>query len=148
MRLHTALIALFMVLAAATFSVRTDAQGRGQQPVQLPDGAGKEMAPLRPGMSLDYVGDRTWTVHDGDTEVVQYPWEELRFSVSWKAYCFEDEHEQQTWRDNTDDLTIDAVVERLTDDLRERGRINGAVPGNPDLALMIIDEYIRFPTPA
>ena len=43
MRFHTALIALFMVLAAATFSVRTDAQGRGQQPVQLPDGAGKEM---------------------------------------------------------------------------------------------------------
>jgi hypothetical protein len=30
-------------------------------------------------------------------------------------------------------------------DLRARGRIDGDVPGNPDLALMIIDEYIRFP---
>ena len=35
-----------------------------------------------------------------------------------------------------------------TDDLRARGRINGAVPANPDLALLIIDEYIRFPVPA
>jgi hypothetical protein len=109
------------------------------------DGAGKEMAPLRPGMWLDFIGDRAWAVHDGDDEVVRYPWEELRFSVSWKAYCFEDEHEQRTWREGTDDLGIEAVVARLTDDLRERGRINGAVPGNPDLGLMIIDEYIRFP---
>ena len=40
------------------------------------------------------------------------------------------------------------MVDRFVDDLRERGRIDGARPGNPDLALLIIDEYIKFPEPA
>jgi len=112
------------------------------------EGAGRDIAPLKPGMSLDFVGDRQWVVHNGDDEVVNYKWDELRFSVSWKAYCFEDEHEQQTWRDHADDLTLDVVVERLVADLRERGRITDEVPGHPDLGLLIIDEYIRFPAPA
>jgi hypothetical protein len=109
------------------------------------EGAGRDIAPLRPGMSLDFAGDRQWVVHDGDDVVVNYKWDELRFSVSWKAYCFEDEREQQTWREHADDLTLEFVVGRLVEDLRARGRIAGEVPGHPDLALMIIDEYIRFP---
>ncbi|MEY2432726.1 MAG: hypothetical protein QOC92_2451 [Acidimicrobiaceae bacterium] len=109
------------------------------------EGAGRDIAPLRPGMSLDFAGDRQWVVHDGDDVVANYKWDELRFSVSWKAYCFEDEREQQTWREHADDLTLDYVVGRLVEDLRARGRIARDVPGNPDLALMIIDEYIRFP---
>ena len=84
-------------------------------------------------------------VHDGHREVTRYAWEELRFSVSWKAYCFTDEHEQRAWRHHAEDLTLEVVVDRLVDDLRERGRIEGEVPGHPDLALLIIEEYIRFP---
>ena len=51
-------------------------------------------------------------------------WDELRFSVSWKAYCFRDEHERDTWRDHRDDLTLDVILDRLVDDLRERGRVD------------------------
>jgi hypothetical protein len=109
---------------------------------------GEEMAPLKPGMHLDFAGDGTWVVHDGDREVTRYAWGELRFSVSWKAYCFTDEHEQRAWRHHAADLTLDVVVDRLVADLRERGRIPGEVPANPDLALLIIDEYIRFPAAA
>ncbi len=112
------------------------------------DGAGRDIAPLRPGMTLDFAGDGQWVVHRGDDVVAEYKWDELRFSVSWKAYCFEDEREQATWRDHADDLTLERVVDTLVRDLRERGRIDGEPPGNPDLALMIIDEYIRFPAPA
>jgi hypothetical protein len=104
-----------------------------------------EMAPLKPGMRLDFAGDGAWVVRDREREVVRYAWEELRFSVSWKAYCFADDDEQRAWRHHAADLTLDAVVDRLVDDLRARGRIDGDVPGNPDLALLIIDTYIRFP---
>jgi hypothetical protein len=103
---------------------------------------------LRPGMTLDAIGSRAWAVHDGAQEVVRYDWDELRFSVSWKAYCFEDEHERAVWREHSDDLSLGVVVGRLVADLQRRGRIEGDVPGDPDLALMIIDEYIRFPEPA
>ncbi len=107
----------------------------------------EDLPPLKPGMSLVFAGDGTWVVADGDQSVATYRWDELRFSVSWKAYCFEDEHEQRTWRDHEDDLTIAVVVDRLVADLRARGRITGDPPGNPDLGLLIIDEYIRFPKP-
>lgn len=104
-----------------------------------------DIAPLVPGMTLDFAGDETWVVHDGDREITRYRWDELRFSVSWKAYCFEDEHEQRTWREHADDLTIDRVVATLVDDLRARGVVERDVTVGPDLALTIIDTYIRFP---
>jgi hypothetical protein len=104
-----------------------------------------DLAPLRPGMTLDFVGDGRWAVRDGDDAVAQFDWQELRFSVSWKGYCFVDEHEQRTWREHADDLTMDRVVDTFISDLRERGRADGDVTVGPDLAMTIIDTYIHFP---
>jgi hypothetical protein len=107
-----------------------------------------EMAPLRPGMQLTPTGGGTWAVRDGDTSITDYAWDDLRFSVSWKAYCFADEDEQRTWREHADDLSLDVVVDRFVDDLRARGEITDVVPADPTLALLIIDTYIRFPVAA
>ena len=105
------------------------------------------MPRLRPGMTLDYAGDRAWTVHDADgVDVVTYPWDALRFSVSWKAYCFRDEHERDAWRDHADDLTLDVVLDRLVDDLVARHRIDSTdVSRDSQLGLQLIDEYVKFP---
>jgi hypothetical protein len=105
------------------------------------------LAPLRPGMTLDFAGDATWAVHDGVVEVARYSWSDLRFSVSWKAYCFEDEHERATWREHRDDLTLTGVVDRLVSDLRERGRVGERRPSDAELPVLLIDEYVRFPAP-
>jgi hypothetical protein len=107
-----------------------------------------DLPALKPGMQLVFGADRRWSVRDGDAVVARYPWEELRFSISWKAYCFADEAEREAWRTHTDDLSLDATLATFVDDLRARGRITGDVPPSRDLALMIIDEYIRFPPPA
>ena len=107
-----------------------------------------EMAPLRPGMRLEPTGAGRWAVRDGEDVVATYEWDELRYSVSWKAYCFADEEEQRTWREHADDLSLDVVVDRLVEDLRARGELGDAVPVDPTLALLIIDTYIRFPAPA
>jgi hypothetical protein len=109
------------------------------------------MPRLRPGMTLDFAGDRTWEVHPaGGGEVVQrYRWDELRFSVSWKAYCFRDEAERDAWRTHADDLTLDAVLDRLVDDLVERGAVaSREVTRDGDLGLLLIDTYVKFPQPA
>jgi hypothetical protein len=106
------------------------------------------MPRLRPGMTLDCTGARSWAVRTADGVVVQrYAWHELRFSVSWKAYCFRDDAERDAWRDHRDDLTIDAVLDRLVDDLHARGRVALDVPRDPDLGLLLIDEYVKFPVP-
>jgi hypothetical protein len=105
------------------------------------------MPRLRPGMTLDFTGDRAWAVRtpEGD-DVVRYPWEVLRFSVSWKAYCFRDNAERDAWREHRSDLTVDVVLDRLVDDLRARGRVDGNdVARDADLGLVLIDEYVRFP---
>ncbi|MGZ8761879.1 MAG: hypothetical protein ACXW2Y_00975 [Acidimicrobiia bacterium] len=133
------------VTADSALVLDTDSVFHGVEPIDAPD---DEIAPLQPGMTLDFVGSRRWAVHGGDATVATYDWSELRFSVSWKAYCFADHAERDAWRDHTDDLDLDATLARLVDDLRARGRIDGAVPPSKELALLIIDEYIRFPVPA
>jgi hypothetical protein len=123
----------------------TDSVFHGVDPVGAP---GIELAPLRPGMRLRFDGGDHWSVRDGERVVARYAWDDLRFSVSWKAYCFRDEAEQRSWARHMADLSLDVVMARLVEDLRRRGRIRGPVPGNPDLALLMIDEYIHFPPAA
>lgn len=102
---------------------------------------------LRPGMRLEFAGDRSWRVVGDEGEVARYRWDELRFSVSWKAYCFADDAERRAWRTRADDLDVDAVLARLVDDLRARGRITGPRPDDRTLVDLLVDEYVRFPKP-
>jgi hypothetical protein len=124
----------------------TDSVFHGVDRVAAPTDA---FPPLKPGMRLGPVGEGRWAVKDGDEIVAEYAWDELRYSVSWKGYCFADDAERAAWAEHRDDLTIDVVVDRLVDDLRERGRIMPSEdrPDDRDLALTIIDEYIHFPPP-
>jgi hypothetical protein len=108
-----------------------------------------ELPRLRPGMTLDFVGDQHWSVHDTDgNAVAEYEWPDLRFSVSWKAYCFADAHERDTWREHRDDLSLDRIVERLVDDLCARDRVPRDVARDGKLGQLFIDEYVRFPVVA
>jgi hypothetical protein len=122
--------------------IDTDSVFHGVDPIDLPTG---ELPALRPGMHLVFDGDEGWSVRRGEEVVATYRWDELRFSISWKAYCFAGEAERDAWRAHTDDLDLNWTIARLVDDLRERGRIDGDVPPNRELAETIIDEYIRFP---
>jgi len=122
----------------------TDSVFHGVDPVAVPAGP---VAPLEPGMQLRSLGDGVWGVFAGERAVARYPWRDLRFSISWKAYCFADTAERDAWSQHGDDLTVDDVVERLVDDLRARGRLD-ARPPDPELVEIIIDEYIHFPAPA
>jgi hypothetical protein len=109
---------------------------------------GRPMPNLVPRMRLYAEGDGQWVVRDGEEDVGRYQWDDMRFSVSWKAYCFRDEAERDAWHQHTRDLDIDAVVDTLCADLRERGRIRDERPPNRELAEILVDEYVKFPPPA
>lgn len=104
---------------------------------------------LRPGMRLHHDGDQRWTVRDGDRVVAGYTTDDIRYSVSWKAYCFADEAERAAWAEHRDDLSLDVVLERLVADLCDRGRLDSPQHGLADAELgkLLIDEYVRFPAP-
>jgi len=111
------------------------------------DDGGAELPPYRPGMRLVHE-DGAWVVRDEQgAEVSRCGWEALRFSVSWKAYCFADEAERRAWREHSDDLSLDFILDTLCGDLRRRGRLEGPRPESRALAEMLVDEYVRFPAP-
>ncbi len=103
---------------------------------------------LQPGMKLEFAGDGRWRVgFRGDT-VASLTWDELRFSISWKAYCYADEAEERMVAEHGDDLDRATAWKILTDDLRRRGRLSDPLPGETEIALTLIDEYIQYPPPA
>lgn len=113
---------------------------------RIADVAVDELPRLRLGTTLEYARDRTWIVRAGDGEATAtYAWDALRFSVSWKAYCFENERERGTWREHRDDLTMDVILDRLVDDLHARGRARRDVARDAALGQRLIDEYVKFP---
>jgi hypothetical protein len=103
---------------------------------------------LVPGMELAHEGERRWTLRTPSGEVVEeLGTDDLRYSVSWKAYCFVDEAERAAWSGHTDDLSLEQILATLETDLRGRGRLGAGEPRPPDAEYgkLLIDEYVRFP---
>lgn len=70
---------------------------------------------------LALVGTETWEVrHEGAT-LLSYPWDEVRLSLLWKAYCFRSAEEAAAFDRQSDDLTPDLVTRLFCDDLIARG---------------------------
>lgn len=120
----------------------TDTVFHGIDPVRA---EGRALPDLRPGMRLVPAGGGRWRVEADEGVVAEYDFSELRFSISWKAYCYRDAEEQRAVHEHTDDLSREQALDTLARDLRRRGRID-SLPGETELALTLIDEYIRFPT--
>jgi hypothetical protein len=114
---------------------------------RIADVPADELPRIRAGTTLQFAGERTWRLVDGEgTELSRYPWDQLRFSVSWKAYCFRDERERDSWRDHTDDLTLDVILDRLVADLVDRELVAPDVARDGELGQLLIDEYVHFPS--
>ncbi len=80
--------------------------------------------PIVKGLTLDaelrWDGE-AWSIVDGGRTIESYDPGEVRVSVSWKAEVFTSEAERQRVDAHKDDLTLAAVVDRLSGDLRTRG---------------------------
>lgn len=71
--------------------------------------------------------------------------EEVRYSISWKAYCFADADSYRTWLEHSDDLPLHDIVPILAE-------VSGASAADDELseeemAARFIDELIPFPFP-
>ncbi len=122
----------------------TDSVFHGVDRVGAADAAVPE---LGPSPALRFVGDGRWALSGADPDPVPYTWDQLRFSVSWKAYCFTDEDERQAWADHADDLSLALILDRLEADLRARDRLSGDRPEPREFATLLIREHIHFPAP-
>lgn len=103
--------------------------------------------PFSPGMRLRPECSGRWCLFDSERELARFAWEELRFSVSWKAYCYADASDRARAEQHADDLSLDVILDTLCADLRERGLVTAERPADDDLARLLIDTYVRFPKP-
>jgi hypothetical protein len=103
------------------------------------------LPPLGSGATLQYAGGGRWQVRQDDETLATYEWDDLRFSVSWKAHCYADEAEERAATEHTDDLTRAQVLETLEADLRKRGALETKHPSENELVMAIIEGYIQFP---
>ena len=106
----------------------------------------REMPVMGPQVKLVHERDGRWRTEEKGEVLARYDWDDLRFSVSWKAYCYADEAERRRVLEHTDDLSRKEALDVLIADLRARGRLGADLPSDDEIALTIIDEYIRFPS--
>lgn len=101
------------------------------------------------GVRLRYLSDTSqWAVMTSDGEELErYARNEVRVSTQMKLHCFRDAEEERKYFDHSDDITVEKAIEILKEDLRCRGRFFGATPAPAELAVMMIREYLRWPTP-
>jgi hypothetical protein len=107
------------------------------------------VAALRPGQRL-VPGPGSWRVIDPDRPrepVATYAEDDVRLSISWKAYCFEDDAERRRWEGHQDDLDLEVVLDGLEADLRAGGGLSGPRPAPAAFAALLMDHYIAFPPP-
>lgn len=126
----------------------------------LPVGVEDDQPPVnRASMRLHRHGERQWRLSgrsadsDADEEpetMATYSSDNLRYSVSRKAYCFADQQHYQAWQQGVDPLDPDMVLGRLTETLAERGVLDPTAHplGDHELATLLINEFIPFPDTA
>ncbi|MCA9538621.1 MAG: hypothetical protein KC620_07015 [Myxococcales bacterium] len=109
--------------------------------------AGGPAPTVAPGARIAWQGG-AWHVSDRGREVTTWRFDEVRVTIQWKAKCYADAADRARSAEGEDDLTREEAIEMLVADLRYRGRMPAERPDDTALALLMIDEYLRFPTEA
>lgn len=104
-----------------------------------------ELPVIQAGTRLYYLGEDNWELRAGKQALARYSWSQIRYSISWKGYCFTDHEERSLWDSGSEDLTLDQIIVLFEQDLRQSGRISGARPEPDDFARLMVETYIHYP---
>jgi hypothetical protein len=95
---------------------------------------------------LHFCGKDKWKLRESEEVLADFIWSQIRYSISWKAYCFIDDQAETLWREGLDDLSTSDILDTLEAALRERGLLKGAPPSPTELALLLVDTFVRYPS--
>lgn len=94
---------------------------------------------------LHHCSNDQWQLREADTILAEYTWPQLRYSISWKAYCFADKEQENLWRQGGDELTLDIILTKMESELRRRGALTGERPEPTQFALLLVQQFVHFP---
>jgi hypothetical protein len=125
----------------------TDSVFHAVAPVRWTRGSARPAVEIGATLAWDHARD-CWVVRFRGAELTTLAAQDVRISISWKARCFADEHERAQVQAGADGLTLIEVLTRLRRDLADRGQLPSAEVelSETELAMVMIDEYVRFPT--
>jgi len=106
---------------------------------------------------LVYVGNEKWKIAESKSgRVIQnYTTDDLRITIVYRGRCFENEAEAKLFRDTMykpdakEALKLEDILSTLHKDLIKRGRLADGEARLPplEMAMLIVDEYIKYPLP-
>ena len=94
---------------------------------------------------LYFCGEGQWQLRQSESVLAEYSWQQLRYSISWKGYCFANAEQEVLWREGRDNLTLDGVLETLEAELRRRNVLFGSRPDPTEFALLLVKSIIHYP---
>lgn len=104
---------------------------------------------LSPDAKLTHRSGSTWTIEDEGRSRAEFDYAELRISISWKAHVFKDVAEERSFVEHENDMSIDEVWRRFSDDLKRRG-IAADVPAepvrDPEWIALLSSTYVEEPS--
>ena len=95
---------------------------------------------------LHYCGDDKWELREFEEVLAEFSWSQIRYSISWKGYCFFDDEAETLWREGLDDLSTNDILDTLDAELHERGLLQGARPDPTELALLLVNTFVQYPS--
>jgi hypothetical protein len=113
-------------------------------PVHAPGTSVPPPAPKLPAnATLRRDGDAWVVVDEAGCELSRHAEEDIRWSISCKFHVFKDKEELEAYESGADALTAESIIDRLTEDLRAKGKI----PADEELPLyeigpIIVKEYV------
>lgn len=95
---------------------------------------------------LHFCGENSWELRESTQVLATFLWSQIRYSIASKAYCFADEQSESLWKSGADALSTQDILGTLKVALRERGLLKAAQPNPTELALLLVDTFVKFPT--
>jgi hypothetical protein len=85
-----------------------------------------------------------WVVVHGTKALAKFSFDELRLSISWKAYVFASPEDRALWQDHRDDLNLSYILDVFRSDLKKRGQLPASLDME-HLAYLLMRQYIQYP---
>ncbi len=113
--------------------------------VERVDNKRPDLPEIGPGAQLHFLGADEWQLRNEGRAVANYSWPQIRYSISWKGYCFRDQQEQHIWESHGDDLNLEQILDVFEKELQRRGLLNGKRPAPDQFARLMVETFVHYP---
>ena len=98
-------------------------------------------------LSFDSSTEKWDLTNSQNEKLANYSTSDLRISLVWRSVCFKTKAEMESWdpKNSQNQVNGEEILQILETDLRQKGVLNGPRPDPLNFALLLLDEYVKYP---